>query len=178
MDDHTDQILSTLSQQGAKLHAMLLRITLREGVAEDLMQELFLRLYRRRDLHRIRNLEAYLMTAATRLAFDWRRSQRRRRDGARLDIDPATSSAGPTMEIELRDELDKLLEDVGRLPVQMRQLIVLRYLEECSYEDISNMLDKTPHQVRALCHKAITKLRKMQIASAKTGTPARNTSHE
>ena len=174
MDDHTDQILSALSEQGAKLHAMLLRITLREDVSEDLMQDLFLRLYRRGNIERIQNLEAYLMTAATRLAFDWRRSQRRRRDSDKLTVEPVSDTTGHAGLIEQREELDRLLDDVGRLPDSMRELVVMRYLEESSYEDIARMLDKSPHQVRALCHKAITKLRKMQDTDTVADKPVRS----
>ncbi len=50
----TNQVLSLLDEQGPRLYALLVRITLREDVAEDLMQELFLRLSRRDALLRWR----------------------------------------------------------------------------------------------------------------------------
>ncbi len=53
---------------------LFMRITLREDVAEDLLQELFLRLHGRKGFSAIQKPKAYMFTAAIRLAFDWRRA--------------------------------------------------------------------------------------------------------
>ena len=46
MDAHDARLLALLQARGPALHALLTRLTLRADVAEDLMQELFLRLRR------------------------------------------------------------------------------------------------------------------------------------
>ena len=162
MDEQTRQILSLLSEYGAELHALFIRITLCEDIAEDLLQELFLRLHRRKGFTAIQKPKAYMFTAATRLAFDWRRAQRRRRDQDILSVEPAGDSSSDTSRSERLDELQSLLDDIGRLPRQSREIVVMRYLGECSYEEIASELGKSSHQVRALCHKTISKLRKLQ----------------
>jgi DNA-directed RNA polymerase specialized sigma24 family protein len=35
----------------------------------------------------------------------------------------------------------------------------MRYIQQQSYDDIAEQMGKSPHQVRALCHKAISRLR-------------------
>lgn len=44
MKKQTAALLGLLEREGYSLHAMLFRLTLRQDVAEDLMQELFLKL--------------------------------------------------------------------------------------------------------------------------------------
>ena len=55
---------------------LLTRLTLRSGVAEDLLQELFIKLHDSSNFARASNRKAYLFKTAIHLAFDWRRGQR------------------------------------------------------------------------------------------------------
>lgn len=164
MDDHTQLVLSILSENGPQLHAMMLRITLREEVAEDLMQELFLRLNRPNTLSRVKNPKGYAARAAMRLAFDWRRSRRRRPDKDAISEEPISKSTWGHSQLEHREDLKAVLDDMGRLTTLARDILVMRYLEEQTYEDIAKIVSKTPHQVRAICHKAIVRMRKRQEA--------------
>ena len=41
-----------------------------------------------------------------------------------------------------------------------RELVVLRFLHGTSYEELADQLGPTPHRVRALCSKAVGRLRK------------------
>ena len=41
MNEAANHVLSLLAEHGPRLHALLVRITLREDAAEDLMQDLF-----------------------------------------------------------------------------------------------------------------------------------------
>jgi len=56
-----------------------------------------------------------------------------------------------------------MLEAVGRLPKLCREAFVLHHIEQESYETIAEQMQNSPHQVRALCHKAITRLRKLMV---------------
>ena len=159
MNDSTQSVLSLLAEHGPRLHATLLRITLREDVAEDLMQELFLRLNRRNALERATDPLGYALRTATRLAFDWRRSQRRRIDNELIDEEPHRDSKWEHRQLVQREDLNILLTAMDQLSTVSRDIIVMHYLEEQSYEEIASVLGKTPHQTRALCSKAMEKLR-------------------
>lgn len=140
----------------------MLRITLREEAAEDLMQELFLRLNRPNALGRASHPEGYAARTAMRLAFDWRRSQRRRLDREAITEEPISDCTWEYSQLEKREDLRSLLDAMDLLSSVSRDVIVMRYLEDQSYEEIAEVLDKTPHQVRAICHKAIARLQKWQ----------------
>ena len=73
MRDRHKELLELLDRSGAKLHALLARITLREEVAEELMQDLFIKLSKISESYEIANWDAYARRAAIHLAFDWRR---------------------------------------------------------------------------------------------------------
>jgi RNA polymerase sigma factor (sigma-70 family) len=164
LDDASQQALALLEEHGPRLHALLFRVTLREDVAEDLLQDLFVRLSRRPLNSRAREPLAYAVAAATRLAFDWRRSQRRRHDVASLHCDVPDESPPIDRKLDEREDLQSVLDAIDRLPASLRTVVVMRYLENRSYDEIAALLGKPPHHVRAVCHKAIVRLRTLTRA--------------
>jgi DNA-directed RNA polymerase specialized sigma24 family protein len=50
---------------------------------------------------------------------------------------------------------------MDRLSEAHRELITMRYINGLSYDELAEHLDSTPHCVRALCSKAIVRLRKL-----------------
>jgi RNA polymerase sigma factor (sigma-70 family) len=156
MNDDAQRALSLLADHGPRLHALLVRITLREDAAEDLMQELFLRLSRQHTLARAADPLGYAVRTATRLAFDWRRTQRRRRDASPIVVEP-TLAAEPGYEA--REDLQQALNAMELLPLLQRDVIVMRYLESRPYDEISAALQRPKDQIRALCHKGLSTLR-------------------
>jgi len=124
------------------------------------MQELFLRLSRRNTLSRAKDPLGYALRTATRLAFDWRRSELRRIDKEVIDVVPQLDSKWIHWQLEQREDLNIVLTAMDQLSTLSRDIIVMRYLEEHTYEQIAEFLGKTPHQSRALCSKAMEKLRR------------------
>jgi RNA polymerase sigma-70 factor (ECF subfamily) len=154
-----DEVLALLAEHGGHLHALLTRLTLRADVAEDLMQDLFCKLVENQHFAAAASPLAYAIRMATNLAFDHRRAQRRRLPGEAGAEGPTTGDASPLLDLVRREELDQVLDAIGQLPAGGREIVVLRYLEQQDYASIGRQLGKTPHQARALCHKAIARLR-------------------
>ena len=67
------EIVEFLDEHGRVLFGLLYRVTLREDVAEDLMQDLFLKLDASEKFPSARCPLAYARRVALHLAFDWRR---------------------------------------------------------------------------------------------------------
>jgi RNA polymerase sigma factor (sigma-70 family) len=157
--DQQKELFELLDKSGASLYALLTRLTLREDVAEELMQELFIKLSNNKGLHKIQSLYAYAQRAAVNLAFDWRRRQKR----ACLSLDdvPQLSSndKSPLINLINSEESQEILDAISRLNKTSRQAIVMHYIQQQPYEDIAEQMGKTTHQVRALCYKAINRLR-------------------
>ena len=161
MTDCHKQLLELLDRSGAKLHALLTRLTLHEDVAEELMQELFIKLSDVATTKKISNLDSYAYRTAVNLAFDWRRSNKSRQIGVPLDeVAEPVSSDFPTLDTLIQNEvIQKILTAVGCLNGAAREAFVMRYIQQESYEFIAGQLDKTPHQIRALCSRVTNYLR-------------------
>jgi RNA polymerase sigma-70 factor (ECF subfamily) len=151
-----DGLLNIVETHGAELHALLTRLTLRPDVAEDLLQELFLRLRGAKGFARAINRKAYVFRSAIHLAFDWRRARRRTES---LPADLAVNTASPLDYLIETEELEQVLGAMQELSELGRQVVVLRYLQHQEYSAVAEHLGKTEHQVRALCHKALGQLR-------------------
>ena len=159
MENRQRQLLELLDTSGATLYALLTKLTLREDVAEELMQDLFVKLSDTRGLDKIHNWGAYAHRAAINLAFDWRRRQKRALLSLQNVGEPASSDSSPLGELIHAEELQETLNAICQLRKASRQALVMRYIQQESYECIAEQLGKTPHQVRALCSKALDHLR-------------------
>jgi len=159
LQDRQKELLELLDKSGANLYALLTRLTLREDVAEELMQELFIKLSNSRRFDKAGNRQVYTRRAAINLAFDWRRS--RKRNPLRLNQvrEPASNDSSPLGKLVQAEELDEILNAIGRLNRSSREAFVMRYIQEEPYDYIAEQLGRTPHQVRALCSKALSHLR-------------------
>ena len=153
------QLLELLDRSGAKLHALLTRLTLREDVAEELMQELFVKLSDVATSERISNWDAYAYRAAVNLAFDWRRRNKQISVPLEAINEPVSDDCSPLNVLIRNEAVQKILSIIGRLNSTAREAFVMRYIQQESYEFIAEQLDKTPHQVRALCSKVMNYLR-------------------
>ncbi len=154
LQERQERLLELLEESGPSLHVLLVRLTLREDVAEDLMQELFLKLSRSSGLDRARNRDAYIRKAAINLAFDWRRKQKHREVSLDKVAEPADAGEAVVDELIHREELAEVLDAIGRLNKASRDSVVMRYLDDRSYDYIAEQLQMTPHHIRAVCHRA------------------------
>jgi RNA polymerase sigma factor (sigma-70 family) len=146
---------SLLNKHGAELHALFTRLTLRAGAAEDLLQDLFLKLQRSDGFAKAENRKAYLFRAAMHLAFDWRKTQR---ETVPLPGDTSANAESPLDGLIEAEELEQVLDAMRQLSDLGRQALVLHYLQHQDYGKIAQEMGKTEHQVRGLCHKAIGQL--------------------
>jgi RNA polymerase sigma-70 factor (ECF subfamily) len=159
LTDCQKQLLELLDRSGAKLHTLLTRLTLREDVAEELMQELFVKLSDVATSEKISNWDAYAYKAAVNLAFDWRRRNRQSFVPLEEISEPASDDCSPLEGLIHNEAVQQVLSAVGQLNGAAREAFVMRYIQQESYESIAEQLDKTPHQVRALCSRVMNYLR-------------------
>ncbi len=166
MQNNTERVLAVLRDSGQKLHALLLRLTLRADVADELLQELFLRLNGSAGFAGAANRTAYAFRAAVHLAFDWRRGRKPAAVGLEQIEDAAGDAASPLHRMAAREQMETILEMVGTLNGLQRDAVIMRYIQQESFQAIAEQLNRTPHQARALCHKGIRRLRIRLAADA------------
>jgi RNA polymerase sigma factor (sigma-70 family) len=159
--DQTTKLARLVEAEGERLYGLLARLTLRKDVADDLLQELVVRLSQSAGFQRADNPLAYARRAAIHLAFDWRRQGKARRRAEPLDTEPEVPAHDALGALVDREELEEVLAALGWLSQLSRSCLVLRYIEQLSYLEVAQQLDVTPHQARAACHKGIRRLRKV-----------------
>lgn len=176
MKNRQRKLLDLLDRSGTGLFTLLTRLTMREDVAEELMQELFIKLSRAPALDGIDRWEAYARTAAINLAFDWHRKQKRY--AVSLDRLPERTpdDNSPLGNMIRSEDLRRVISAVGGLSGTSREAFVMRYVLQQSYDYIAGELDRTPHQVRALCAKALGHLRR--VLASDRAEPLQKESHD
>ena len=161
MKSRQKELLELLDTSGAELFALLTRLTLREDVAEELMQDLFIKLESSRGLDKAVNRIAYARRAAINLAFDWRRSRRRAAKRLEHIHRQAPNDESPLTKMIHSEELRETLDALGQLKKASREALVMRYIQQEPYERIAEQMGKTSHQVRAMCSRAVFHLRQI-----------------
>ncbi|MGH2830300.1 MAG: RNA polymerase sigma factor [Actinomycetota bacterium] len=134
---------------------VLARVGGNEGVAEDIMQETLIEGVRSAQSFRgDSSLSTWLCTIARRrVARHWERERRYAETAAAIPI----RNDEPHVVIDLRDEV---LRALGNLTPLHRQVLVLKYLDEFSVEQIATEVGRPRVQVQSLLQRARDALRR------------------
>ncbi len=126
------------------------------STAEDLAQETLLRALR--SLGSIREPErfgSWICGIATRTCLDWLKSKQR----TEVSIDHLEAQAGenPSHAESVDDSWDLLNQEIEKLPVECREVLMLYYYSESTYQELADMLEVSAATVNA----RLTKARKL-----------------
>jgi RNA polymerase sigma-70 factor (ECF subfamily) len=158
-----------MTYQGA-LRAYLYKRVRRRADAEELAQEVYLRLLRVPDVTAILNPEAYLYAIAKNLVKEYALQQSR--GGASVPPDdPGVQerlSEFPSFpdEMDREQRIERLREILPQLSAKCLATVVLKFWHGLSYEEIAQRLDISPHTVKkhlshalAHCRRRMRRLR-------------------
>jgi RNA polymerase sigma-70 factor, ECF subfamily len=147
----------------ARVYRLAYRLTGNVHDAEDLTQEVFVRVFRSLSSYTPGTFEGWLHRITTNLFLDQaRRRQKIRFDALADDADQRLPGRGPTPEHALHDQLfDADVESaLGDLPPDFRAAVVLCDIEGLSYEEIAAILGVKLGTVRSRIHRGRMLLRK------------------
>ena len=161
MIERQKKILQLLDVSGPCLHRLLAQLTRREDVVGDLLQELFLRLWNSKAFDKVEDPFAYAYRAAINLAFEWRRQQKTTSQPLEENCRVAEDGSSALAKVIQAEELDQVLNATSKLPDLARDVVVMRYIEQDTYEEIAERLGKKSQSMRSLCAKAMAQLREM-----------------
>ena len=152
--------------------------------AEDLTQEVFLRIYRARKGYKPRaKFSTWLFTIANNLALNHLRKRGRKVEGDPLGSAGESGSVGAlpateravsregTASTQLRKvELSEVVRDaVGKLGEDQRMAVLLNKFEDMSYADIAEVMGRSEPAVKSLLARARNELREYLEPYLKTG---------
>jgi len=146
----------------------LYRMTQNSPVAEELAQEVFLRVYRSRATYEpTAKFTTWLFRIATHLALNALRDHKYERLQERLDDDSSElpsrqlSDARPSVEQQMvyQARLDEVRQAIAALPEKQRAAVLMHKYEEMEYSQIAKVLNCSESAVKSLLFRAYEALR-------------------
>jgi RNA polymerase sigma-70 factor (ECF subfamily) len=114
--------------------------------AEDLTQDIFLKIFKSLDtFDRRANFQTWLISISRNLCIDFYRSSKKERrtidrDVNADDLSPVSVDIGPLAALEQQDMAALLRQALHGLPSSLRTAVLLRDLQELSYQEIADRL--------------------------------------
>ena len=167
-----------IEQHGKATYNFALRLTHNEADARDLTQDAFIRVYRSwKSFQPGTSFLSWIYRIVTNLHRDeLRRRKGRYQEEIPEDNEPQAFGGGRPLAIEpIEDYVEgQLSEPVSRaleaLPPEQRQIVVLADIEECSYQEIAEIVGCSIGTVRSRLHRARGQLRKLVLRYMKSTT--------
>jgi RNA polymerase sigma-70 factor (ECF subfamily) len=144
-------------------HGRLPRYARRGDDTEDVVQDVFLRTFRRieRFQHRtVGGLQAYLRQAVVNRVRDLIRGSKRRGIQTALDADPPDWKPSPLEAAILGQQLDRFLEGLQKLRPADRQVVIWRIELGYTADEIATKLGKSRAAAGMTISRALTRLAK------------------
>ena len=147
------------------------RMVHNQAVAEELAQEVFLRVYRSRETYRAEaRFSTWLYRIATNLGVNYARDNKQERTASTIYLDQADAETGMTPDVAdttpdaesdmLREErLNAIRQHVMALPERQRMAVLMHKYEGMDYKQIGDVLKLSESATKSLLFRAYQTLR-------------------
>ena len=147
------------------------RMVHNQAVAEELAQEVFLRVYRSRETYRAEaRFSTWLYRIATNLGVNYARDTRHERTASTIYLDEADSETGTTPDVAdgtpgaeaallQRERLNAIRQHVLALPERQRMAVLMHKYEGMDYKQIGDVLKLSESATKSLLFRAYQTLR-------------------
>lgn len=151
-------------QHRRKVFNIAYKFTGRHDEAEDLTQDVFLKIFK--SLHtfdRRANFQTWLVSVSRNLCIDHYRSVRKERETIDRDVDageltPAAPGQTAYQALEQADRVELLRKAMRELTEDLRDAVSLRDLHELSYQEIADQLNLPEGTVKSRINRGRTEL--------------------
>ena len=138
-----------------RLQRVALRLLGNAEDAEDMVQEVYMKLWNKRDaLPDVKDVEAYCVTLTKNMCID----RLRMAEMEKADVDEVPTMLAATDDVEAQverhDDVEQVKQIIGTLPEHQQQVIILRDMEDCSFEEIAEQTGLTAVNIRMLLSRA------------------------
>ena len=170
-----EEIVQTYSR---RVYNLAYRFTSRTDSAEDLTQDVFIRVYRSLDQYDAKqgDLQNWLMRLARNLIIDdYRKRQRAPQDQAADDLEDhkyhlRSADSSVQREMERRELGAQVQAGIDKLSADLRTCVILRDIEELSYQEIVDLLKIPEGTVKSRINRGRIELakilRRMRVVEA------------
>lgn len=151
-------------QYWRKVFNIAYKFTGKHDEAEDLTQDVFLKIFRSLNtFDRRANFQTWLVSVSRNLCIDHYRSVRKERETIDRAVDPGdlapvSPTTSPHAALEQRDRVDLLRKAMDHLPPTLRSAVLLRDIQELSYQEIAERLRLPEGTVKSRINRGRTEL--------------------
>ena len=143
-----------------RIFNFLARMTMDRDLAEDLTQNVFLRLIKYRTSYREGNRFQSWIYQVARNVFSDHYQATKNKFSDFVDVDKISDRMADHEEGEEQDEKERLLHrSMAKLTDEQRELLVLTRFQQLKYEEVAAIMDTTLANIKVKVHRAIIKLR-------------------
>jgi RNA polymerase sigma-70 factor, ECF subfamily len=151
--------------------SFMYRMARNSAAAEDLAQEVFLRVYRSRETYEASaKFTTWLYRIATNLAVNHARDSRHERPEVQVSLDEPDDDTGTTLELPdaslnaeqqmvRRERMLAIRRKVEALPEQQRLAVIMHKYQQMDYKQIADVLKKSESATKSLLFRAYETLR-------------------
>jgi RNA polymerase sigma-70 factor, ECF subfamily len=155
--------------------------------ADEVAQETFIRVYRNKHAYKpVARFSTWLYTIAANLAkSELRRRKRRalfslsgrRERGEEKDFDPPDERNRSDEQAERSFEAELIQKALDSIPVRYREVVILRYIQELSYEEICTITGMNMGTVKSRLNRARLRLQELlkDVADRNAEGPSKRT---
>lgn len=151
-------------QHRRKVFNVAYKFTGRHDEAEDLTQDVFLKIFK--SLHtfdRRANFQTWLISVSRNLCIDHYRSVRKERETIdrgvdAADLTPAAPGQSALQALEQRDRVELLRKAMAELAPSLRTAVMLRDIQELSYQETADHLQLPEGTVKSRINRGRTEL--------------------
>ena len=160
-----------IEQYRRQMIHFMYRMTGNQAVAEELAQEVFLRVYRSRESYRAEaKFSTWLYRIATNLGVNYARDHKGERTAQNVYLDQPDAETGTTPDVAdtrrtaeqdmLRDErMAAIRAQVMALPERQREAVLMHKYQEMDYREIGAVLKLSESATKSLLFRAYQTLR-------------------
>ena len=147
-----------------KVFNIAYKFTGKHDEAEDLTQDVFVKIFKSLDtFDRRANFQTWLVSVSRNLCIDHYRSVRKERETIDRDVDagqltPAAQTVSPIAALEQADRVTLLKKALAYLPPTLRSAVLLRDIQELSYQEIADRLDLPEGTVKSRINRGRSEL--------------------
>ncbi len=142
-----------------------IRIVKYREIAEDLVQDLFLEIWNKREtLNITSNIKSYLFRSIVNRSLNWIRSNKQILEEVDESVTQRSDNYNASHDLQKNELEDYITKCIDELPEKCRLTFILSRFEELSYKEIAEKLDVSIKTVENQICKALKLLRsKMEI---------------
>jgi RNA polymerase sigma factor (sigma-70 family) len=143
-----------------RLYNFLARMAMDRDLAEDLTQNVFLRMIKYRTSYREgARFQSWIYQVARNVFSDHYQSIKNKKSDF-VDVEKMSDRMPDNEDTAIMDEQEKLLHrSMALLTEEQRELLVLTRYQQMKYEEVAAIMDTTVANIKVKVHRAIAKLR-------------------